>query len=76
MSENSLLTWVLGSAVALLTGAGTVISYLFRLRETQNSSRIATLETLLAECEKRHDESQQQILELSVRVAKLERGVN
>ncbi len=75
MDENSsLLTWVLGSVVGLLTLCGTVISYLFRLRETQQLSRISSLELLLQECERKHEESQQQILELSVRVAKLERA--
>lgn len=72
MQNDSLLQWVLAGIATLLGGAATVIASLWKTHESSNAKRIASLETELAECEKKHGESKQEILALSVKIAAIE----
>lgn len=71
MNEESLLKWVMSGVVTLFGGAATVIVSLWKRDESRNAREISGLQSMLADCEKKHEQASNRLVDLAVEVGSL-----
>lgn len=72
VNEESLSTWVVSGVGAVVGSTVSALVYLWKLGESKNAKEIQELKENHQNCEKRFEESNAEILNLSVKLASVE----
>lgn len=67
-----MFNWVLGAVVTVIGTLAAVVAHLYKITQTQNSREIEELKKSVHECEVDREQLRVDLLEVKVRLAKLE----
>lgn len=67
-----MFNWVLGAVVTVIGTLAAVVAHLYKITQTQNSREIEELKKAVHECEIDREQLRVDLLEVKVRLAKLE----
>ena len=70
--DGELFNWVLGAVVTVIGTLAAVVAHLYKITQTQNSKEIEELKLAVRECEVDREELRVQLIDVKVRLAKLE----